>query len=69
MALKESFFASTSSETRATLGLVWRATSRPMWEAERPMSFTKCQYFRPEAESRSMLPTVLARISTAATGL
>ncbi len=50
------FLCSTSSEMRQTLGLVWKAHSRAMCEAERPISLMKCQYLRLEAASRQMLP-------------
>ena len=64
MAPREDFLASTSSEMRATLGLVWRATSRPMWEADRPMSLMKCQYLRPARIGDSLQIAMMPRTYT-----
>ena len=50
------FFAATSSEMIAMFGWVWSAHSSAMWEAERPISLMKCQYFLAELASRPMLP-------------
>ncbi len=50
------FFSATSSEIRATAGLTCSATSSATWEAARPISFTKCQYFREDGVSCRMLP-------------
>ena len=50
------FFAATSSEMMHQFGWVWSAHSKAMCDAERPISFTKCQYFFAEFASRHKLP-------------
>ena len=56
-----SSFSSISSPMRMTLGWVWKATSRAMWEALRPMRRLKCQYFRSDLQSELRLPISVAK--------
>ena len=50
------FLAATSSPIKQMFGCVSNAHSNATWEAERPMTLMKCQYFLAEFASRSMFP-------------